>query len=500
MRLFAQASESITIITMYPADDTIAAVCTAAGKAPVATVRVSGPLAFSIAEQLFFIDGKPVVPDTIPGFRAREGIVVCRIGNRRRRCAFPGILYCFKKPKSYTREDVIEIQIPGCPETAGILLEHMIAGGARRAEAGEFTARAFFSGRLDLSQAEAVADIVHADSEAALRAGLAALDGRIHQLCKEAAGELTDILAAVEASIDLAEEDIPTVPTGLVAARLDGVASRLEDIVDAAGSIPDRSWMPRVAMAGRANVGKSSLVNTMTETERTITSSLAGTTRDILSTPLHLDCGATVELLDIAGFLHHDRGDPLLAARAQDASRRATTEADIVVFVVDAAAGNDYRDDIRLLRELTERNPTAPVIVTVNKIDATVRTGGTAYPAIIEAAGAAPAPFPIIETSAMTGTGIDELKRTIAEVLNLQTSRSGAAVGLHDRQKECLRTAAALIRECVAVVNSGNELADSAEKASVDLRSAMGTLGEISGQIINEDVLGAIFSRFCVGK
>ncbi len=500
MRLFTQALKSITIITVYPADDTIAAVCTAAGKAPVATVRTSGRLAFSIAEKLFFLNGKPVVPDTIPGFRAREGIVVCSIGDQCRRCAFPGILYCFKKPRSYTREDVIEIQMPGCPETAGTLLENMIACGARRAEAGEFTARAFFSGRLDLSQAEAVADIVHAESEAALRSGLAALDGRIHQLCEDTANELTEILAAVEASIDLAEEDIQTAPTGLVSARLDGIASHLEDIADSAGSIPDRSWMPRVAMAGRANVGKSSLVNTMTETERTITSSLAGTTRDILSTPLHLDCGATVELLDIAGFLHNDHGDPLLAARAQDASRRATAEADIVVFVLDAAAGDNYGDDIDLLRELRERNPTAPVIVTVNKIDAAEGPGGTVYAAIADAVDAAPAPFSTVETSAMTGAGVDELKRTIAAVLNLKTFRGGAAVGLHDRQRKCLRTAAALIRECVAVVNSANELADSAEKASIDLRSAMGTLGEISGQIVNEDVLGTIFSRFCVGK
>jgi tRNA modification GTPase len=465
---------------MLTNEDTIVAISSAAGIAPRAIVRLSGPKAGELADRVFqSADGRL---SDLDGFRRAEGraaFAVALSGS----VELPAQAYVFRRPRSYTRQDVVEIHLPGCPAAARGLLEALLSAGARQAQPGEFTARAFLSGRIDLSQAEAVADVIQAADESQLRASLAALGGEVRRLTAQAAETAAEALATVEASIDLAEEHIELASPGDLAEKLDSLGVGLRSIAETSRNLPDAADQPTVVLAGRANVGKSSLLNALTGGDRAITSALAGTTRDVLSAPLPLGEGLTVRLLDAAGF--RPVADELAMA-ADNAARRAVARADVVCFVVDATRGDEQvREDDDLLSALRRSNPAAPLLVLCSKCDvARPRTGGET----------------VIATSARRGEGLDAVKQRLRDLLHLEAQRGGEALGLHDRQRRCLLAAAEAARRAASLLAGATEIADVAELAAVELREMVGQLGEISGQIVTEDILGRIFARFCVGK
>jgi len=477
---------------MFISPDTIVAISSPAGAAGRAVVRLSGPRAIELAGSDFA--SRPTLAE-LGGFRAVEGVLALDGGLESPACA-----YLFRAPASFTREDLVELHIPGAAPLATALVEELIAKGARGAQPGEFTARAFFSGRIDLSSAQAVADVIDAASRSQLSAALWALQGQVARLCRQAGEELTEALASVEASIDLADEAIELDSPADLSARLGGLAGRLNDLAGRAGELPESADRPRVVLAGLPNVGKSSLLNALSGTDRAIVSAMAGTTRDVLSATAALREGALAELIDAAGLAQAPRG---LEQSAQQAAQRAIARADAVVAVLDLSRAT-FEADLDLLDRLASLNEAAPLVIAANKADL-VEPPGARLQAIAWAAGQrlgalGRAPAGILAVSALRGTGLDDLRELLADQLHLAPTRSGEAIGLHRRQRRCLEQAGAAIGRAAALLEAAPTVSDVAELVAVELRDALAQLGQITGQVVTDDVLASIFRRFCVGK
>ncbi|RKY26945.1 MAG: tRNA uridine-5-carboxymethylaminomethyl(34) synthesis GTPase MnmE, partial [Planctomycetota bacterium] len=451
----------------------------AAGPGLRAVVRVSGPEAVAIAQAVFRSAGPGLAE--LGGFRAVAGRVVLAEHD----IETPARAYRFVSPRSYTRQDLIELHIPGGAALAGALLDALIACGARLAEAGEFTARAFFSGRVDLSQAEAVADIISASDESHLRASLCTLGGELRKLCETLACEIAEALATVEASIDLAEERIELASPARLAGQLRDIAARLGRTARGATDMPETASLPSVAIAGEPNVGKSSLLNALAMTDRAITSALAGTTRDVLSATMTLPCGSAVNLLDVAGFTAPTDS---LATMAHDAASQAVAQADMILFVAQAGRSKTRADD-ELLEKLRATNRSVPVVLLANKADLVEKKISQLQ-----------VDDETIYTSAVTGEGLDAVRQKLTKTLHLASARPGSAMGLHDRQRRAMQLAGEAAIAAAELLGGADEIADVAELVAVELREALGQLGTISGEIVTEDILGKIFARFCVGK
>jgi len=469
---------------MFQTDDTIVAVSSPAGFAARAIIRLSGPDAIRLAGEFF--SSSPDRLDRMPGFKHVDGIIQIPSAA----IELPARAYLFRSPRSFTTQDVVELHLPGVPAAAGELVDAFIRAGARQANAGEFTARAFFAGRIDLSEAEAVADLINADDDAQLRSAMSALEGSVARLCDRAAKGIAQVLAGVEASIDFANEGISLDSPDALAGRLDSLSKDLRQTAHAAADMPETADRPTITLAGRSNVGKSALLNALAEQDRAIVSAMAGTTRDVLSAEMPLGPGASLRLLDAAGFLPADT--PLEAA-AHTAARDAISRADAIVLVTEAnASAKQLAEDAQLLTDIRRANNRATLVLVANKCDLTsVAELGT-----IERAGGTKK----LMTSALTGAGIRELRRVITETVNAGAGPSGMEMGLHLRQKRQMLSACRAAGEAASKLREVSDVADAAELIAVDLRHALEHLGQITGQTVNEDILSTIFSRFCVGK
>ena len=444
--------------------DTIAAIATPPGRGGIGIVRVSGPQAAAIAEG---IAGHLPAPRRLAlrDFLDEDGSVLDT-----------GLLLYFAAPQSFTGEDVLELHGHGGVVVLDLILQRVLQLGARLARPGEFSERAFLNDKLDLAQAEAVADLIDSGSAQAARAALRSLQGEFSARVESLVASITGLRTYVEAAIDFPDEEVDFLSEGDVAGRLGSIRDELDELQKAAhqGSLMREGLS--LVIAGRPNAGKSSLLNRLAGHEAAIVTPIPGTTRDVLRERVDLD-GLPLHLMDTAGL--RESGD----AVEEEGVRRAWQEmrrADRVLLVVDSKLGLTAEDEATLAALPSE----LPVTVLYNKIDLTGQT-----PAEDELDG-----LPSLWLSAMSGAGLDLLRAHLKQVAGFQqTGTDGFSA--RRRHLDALERARLHLEEAAqhAAERAGELMAE-------ELRLAQLCLSEITGAFSSEDLLGQIFASFCIGK
>ena len=474
------------------AEDTIGAISTAPGTGAIGIVRLSGPEAIKIAEAVFRFSRKEV-PRLDETYTLHYGHVV---DPRTGEVVDEALLGVMRKPRSYTREDVVEFHCHGGPAAQRAVLRVVVRQGARLAEPGEFTKRAFLNGRIDLAQAESVAAIVSARSSGALRASVRQLDGGLSERLRAVRRELIGLLARVEVTVDFSDEDVDELDWEALAEGIEQVREILVRLLDTAfvGRALERGV--RTAIVGKPNAGKSSLLNALLMRERAIVSETPGTTRDTVEELMEIG-GIPIHLVDTAGIrVGGDHVEQLGVER----SVKAMEQADLVLAVVDLAAP---RDDAE--RVLVRAADPARLIVVGNKRDL-VDDGALdrllaylhipPYTSGRQSDHAERSPR-VCAVSALTGGGMDELRTLIQEIvagkggLNLEEP-----ILTTERQRILVEEALA----GTAQASAGARQSESEELVCEDIRAAVNALGKITGEDLTPDLLDEIFSHFCLGK
>ncbi|NUN63798.1 tRNA uridine-5-carboxymethylaminomethyl(34) synthesis GTPase MnmE [Pseudanabaena biceps] len=452
--------------------DTIAAIATAISpqQGSVGIVRLSGDRAVAIARQIFSTGKKQVWNShcILYGYikhPSTEAIID------------ESLLLLMKAPRSFTREDVVEFHCHGGLMAVQQVLHLCLEMGARLAEAGEFSLRAFLNGRIDLTQAESINDLVGAKSAQAAQSAIASLRGKLAQSLKCLRGKCLNILTEIEARIDF-EDDLPPLDVAWVKTEITSIAQQSQQILATA----DRGELLRtglkVAIVGRPNVGKSSLLNAWSRSDRAIVTDLPGTTRDVVDSQLVVG-GIPIQVLDTAGIRETE---DIVEKIGVERSRQAAQSADLVLMVIDATSGWTERD-ADIYATICDR----PVILVINKIDLAPDfywNRGSEHMAIVK-------------TTASQNLGIDELEVAILECIHQEeVSSANMDVAINQRQKACL------LRVVQSLDNVQIAIADDLplDFWTIDLRAAISAIGEITGEEVTESVLDQIFSRFCIGK
>ena len=465
---------------MYSLDDTIAAISTPIGEGGIGIVRMTGPDAGNVLREVFVAGGQSNAPQLEPRTLHYGHIVDPTVGE-----VIDEVLAVYlPAPRTYTRQDVAEINGHGGIVALRRILGLCLRQGARLAEPGEFTARAFLNGRLDLAQAEAVLDIVRARTEVSLQAAMGQLAGCLSDRVRSVRARLLDALAYLEASIDFAEDEIPEQDIG---ADLDQAGSALSHLLAGA----DRGILyrqgVRAAIVGRPNVGKSSLLNALLRTSRAIVTDIPGTTRDTLEETLNLQ-GVPVVLVDTAGILEKTE-DPI-ERLGIERSRAALAQADLALLVVDVSEPLTGAD--RAIAALANEKPT---IMVLNKVDLLEAAPGTRHPA--QHAFGLLSNAPCVPVSVLTGQGLETLEEAVVDtVFSGQVRASEAPLVTSPRHKEALQRALDHVN-AACMAHGAGQLAD---LVAIDLAAAVNALGEITGQTAGDELLDNIFSHFCVGK
>jgi tRNA modification GTPase len=445
--------------------DTIVAAATPPGRGGIGVVRLSGPAAQTIATG---------VVGTLP---APRRAVFAAFRDAEHQTLDAGIVLFFPGPHSYTGEDVIEFQGHGGPVIIESLIARLIELGARRANPGEFTQRAFLNDKLDLAQAEAVADLIDAGSREAARAAMRSLQGEFSTMIQVLTGAVIDLRTHVEAAIDFPEEEIDFLADPALAERLANVRQHFAAVTRSAGQGRLLRDGMTVVLAGAPNAGKSSLLNRLAGYDAAIVTAVAGTTRDVLRERIHVD-GMPLHILDTAGLRI---AQDLVEAEGIRRTQAEMARADRVLFVIDGA-----RDPTaQAYRELVATLPAqVPVTLVYNKADITDAS-----------ALSAPSGVPRIDISALTGQGVDGLRAHLKSCMGYHTLEGGSVLA-RQRHLEALARARASVEDAARVLKETG----AGELVAQELRSAQRALDEIGGEFSNEDLLGKIFSSFCIGK
>ncbi|PZV15318.1 MAG: tRNA uridine-5-carboxymethylaminomethyl(34) synthesis GTPase MnmE [Pseudanabaena sp.] len=460
--------------------DTIAAIATAISpqQGSVGIVRLSGDRAVAISQQIFHAGGKQVWES----HRILYGYVKHPLTKT---IVDESLLLLMKAPRSFTREDVVEFHCHGGIMAVQQVLNLCLEQGARLAEAGEFSLRAFLNGRIDLTQAESINDLVGAKSAQAAQAAIASLRGKLAQSLKYLRGKCLNVLTEIEARIDF-EDDLPPLDVKWVKAEVTMVSQESQQILATA----DRGELLRtglkVAIVGRPNVGKSSLLNAWSRSDRAIVTDLPGTTRDVVDSQLVVG-GIPIQVLDTAGI--RDTED-VVEKIGVERSRQAAQSADLVLMVIDASVGWIEKD-----AEIYATVRDHPVILVINKIDLTSHQ-------LLQIPKNAISPFgidsiPIVKTAASQQQGIEDLEAAILQCIHQESiAAANLEVAINQRQKACL------LRVVQSLANVQIAIADQLplDFWTIDLRDAISAIGEITGEEVTESVLDQIFSRFCIGK
>ncbi|MEL6787529.1 MAG: tRNA uridine-5-carboxymethylaminomethyl(34) synthesis GTPase MnmE [Cyanobacteria bacterium J06607_15] len=451
--------------------ETIVAIATAIApqQGSVGIVRLSGTKSLAIAKSLFYAPGK----QEWSSHRIIYGYIR---DPETKQTVDEALLLLMMQPRSFTREDVAEFHCHGGIMAVQSVLQLCVAQGARLAQPGEFSLRAFLNGRIDLTQAESIAELVSAQSHQASQIAVAGLQGKLGSPIKDLRTICLDILAEIEARIDFAD-DLPPLDEAEIEQQLEAVLTQVKEILATAeqGELLRRGL--KVAIVGRPNVGKSSLLNAWSRTDRAIVTDLPGTTRDVIESTLVVE-GIPVQVLDTAGI--RETGD-MVEKIGVERSRRAAENADLVLLTIDGSSGWTDGD-----REIYEQVKHKPLILIVNKIDLTQPKSITKS-----------AIKRVVYTSATNGQGISDLERQIVSLANQgKVMMANSEVAVNQRQ------AAALVRARVALEQVQQTVKNQLplDFRTIDLRGAIQALGEITGEEVTESVLDRIFSRFCIGK
>lgn len=455
-------------------DDTIAAIATPIGLGGVGIVRLSGPDAVSIAAKLFRPSGRTALGDVpshlmVHGWIESGGAVVDE-----------AMAVCMRGPRSYTTEDVVELQCHGGALVLRTVLESACAAGARLALPGEFTLRAFANGRIDLTRAEAVADIVKAGSQFGLEASANQLRGKLYRAIRELKEHMAHVAALLAAGIDFPEEDVVFAHRGEILDRLTHSRDGLDRLIQSAGQGRMLREGIVVAIIGKPNVGKSSLLNALLRENRAIVTDMPGTTRDTLEESCELG-GLMLRLIDTAGIReseHPVEREGVLRSRA------ALAQADLVLLVLDGCEPLSQQDE-----SLIDEADSARTIAVLNKLDRMTQRPPQWVHRV--------AHLPHVPLSALTGEGMDSLEESVRYwALDDERPQLEHALITNLRQEQAARQAVESIENALEGVN--NNLGD--ELLAIDLGRALDALGDIVGETTTDDLLERIFAEFCIGK
>lgn len=454
-------------------EDTIAAISTPIGESALAIVRVSGGKALAVGDGVFVPAGRSSMkPSAALTHTVHYGRIV-----RAGRLVDEVMLTVLRAPRTATREDMIEISCHGGVLTARLVLDAVLELGARLALPGEFTKRAFLNGRIDLVQAEAVADLIHSRTELAQQAAQQQLAGKLSERIRGLRDALIRALAHIEAHIDFPDEDIAPDTLVQLLDRLEGALDSIECLLRTAREGKLLRHGVRAAIAGRPNVGKSSLLNQLLGHDRAIVSSTAGTTRDTIEETANVR-GLPVVFIDTAGLRDSDNEIEKEGIRR---SRQSLANAELVLHVLDGSIPWTP-DDCQPIRELSTKKQ----IIIRNKSD--LAAAWTDMPGVTA---------PVVAVSCVTGAGLEDLKDTIQRLIWGGTIDSSAVeVTISARHQNALLRAKTSIGLAAESLRSGATL----ELVAVDLRSGAQAVGEIVGKTSTEDLLDAIFGQFCIGK
>lgn len=453
---------------------TIAAISTALGAGGIAVIRISGDKALEIADKVFFgkirLSGAPTHTVHYGFIKNADGEKVDEV-----------LATVMRAPRTFTREDTVEISTHGGMTASREALGCLIRAGAYPAEPGEFTKRAFLNGRIDLSQAEAVIDIINAKNALAKNNALSQLEGSLSKEIKDIREKLVRLAAQMQVTIDYPDEDLEDITIDDIRDVADECRRRADRLLKTADSGKIIRDGIKTAIVGKPNVGKSSLLNSLAGEERAIVTDVAGTTRDVIEESINLN-GIPVILTDTAGIRDTD---DVVERMGVERSRRSIEDAELIIAVLDASGILDDED-----RDVLAATRSKKRIILINKTD----LGEAKY---TESVKAKAGDSPVLEVSAKTGRGLDGLCGVIKEMYNLGEITGGdGAVVTNLRHKSALADASASLARVVDAIDMGMP----SDIVSIDINMAIESLGEITGETVSEDIVNTIFHEFCVGK
>jgi tRNA modification GTPase len=458
--------------------DTICALATANGIGAIGIIRISGDDAIPVSAKIF--DGKnleKVQSHTVHyGFIKDDDEVIDEV-----------MISVFKAPKTFTAEDSVEISFHGSPHIAKKILEVLIKNGARMAKAGEFTMRAFMNGRIDLSQAESIADLIASENEASRKVALNQLKGGITHEISFLRTDLLNFVSLIELELDFAEEDVEFADRSALNQLLDKIETKLNSLIESfqyGNAIKNGT---AVAIIGKPNAGKSTLLNALLKEERAIVSNIAGTTRDTIEEILHIK-GHAFRLIDTAGL--RETADEIEAIGVKKAKEKVEN-ANILVYLADAATEN-FSEDIEMIRSLQRDD--LKLIICATKIDEVSPAQYELVENIFRKEISQD--FDFITISAVENQNMQDLKDELSSYVEHLKSEESNVVITNQRHFEALGKSL----DAVNKVKEAVTFQISTELLAYELRNALEHLGEISGEVTNDEVLGNIFSKFCIGK
>lgn len=460
--------------------DTITAISTPIGEGGIGIIRISGPLALPITSKLFRRKSPKTFQtlDHIKSYVLAHGYII----SPQTKEQFDEVLISImRSPNSYTKEDMVEINCHGGIMPTKKILELILNQGARLAEPGEFTKRAFLNGRIDLAQAEAVADLISSKTELSLKMAMRQLGGKLSQKIEELRKKLVDLLAEIEASIDFPDDDLDFLSSDEVANKIYKIAGEIEKLIASADEGKLLKGGISVAIIGRPNVGKSSLLNALLKEERAIVTPIPGTTRDIIEEEANIK-GIPVRVIDTAGI--RDTED-VVERIGVERSKSQLQKADMALLVLDVSEPL-ATEDIKLIQLCQDRR----YILVANKCDLPEKFSISELEAIEPK-------VKIIKVSATEEIGLEELKSAMLnQIFKVDFSSTESLIISSIRHKDALGKAQSSLKHTLKSLQRRSP----PELVAVDLRIALDNLGEIVGKTTTEDILDKIFSQFCIGK